>query len=746
MTVAKTHNRKDYTAGAPPNNKTYAFDFKIYDEVDLLVYVNGGTPKILNTDYTVSGGPTWTESGGNVVFVNSLVAGDAVLIYRDLTVTQGTHWPEGDPFPSASHENAADRLVMLAQQSKEAMGRVFRVMVSSLLTNIEVPVEANSFLKWNSDGNQIVCVPPWFAGAPFPDHADHHQDGGADEMNVTGLVGSAGKLYFASLLPGVVLDCNIYTGAKIGGGTPTDNTIPINALLATASAINPIILVIDGGAAVKTLIIPNTGYVTIMGLGWHTGFWVMNATDGDFLRTVNHTWTPGAPEAIAGYNVHFKDFYVNINRTGNSTTGDLRGDVVTPYWYTGFHIHAIQNLTFDNVFIYDSPTYGGNIYGCKRIGIDGCQVESPGRSLNTDGFHFNGGCSDVIINNVGLATGDDAIAINVDEGDAEPGKRFIISNIILDNCGGGFRIYGQSTVTDQISISHVRGTIGHSHFLIFGHTVPVVGVLEANLSVTLSDIDVKTTETGQSLIYILASIGSLVLDNVQINSPTKTVSMVYIDGSYATNNKISNLVFNNCQIYRSDAGNFATYLLYNKGVTIQNLSLNNVRVVSQKSATYGAIDQLISMTGATAIIGNFVYRNLDLHDVTNLYTLATGATITNVNTGVKTRYFTRDTAAADGDVKIDGIGFRPSKVHFIAVMDSTLETSDGFDDGTSHYCRTFHTTVWAMDMTHSIVLYQTGAIYTLGIVKSFDQDGFTITWAKTGAKTGTATILCMAYE
>jgi microcystin-dependent protein len=162
MTVEKTDNRKDYTAGAPPNNKIYAFDFKIYDETDLLVYVNGGTPKVLNTDYTVSGGPTWTESGGNVTFVDSLTAGDAVLIYRELTITQGTHWPEGDSFPSASHENAADRLVMLAQQFKEAIGRVFKVVISSLLTNIEVPEGAGKLWGWNALGtgaalyNQII--------------------------------------------------------------------------------------------------------------------------------------------------------------------------------------------------------------------------------------------------------------------------------------------------------------------------------------------------------------------------------------------------------------------------------------------------------------------------------------------------------------------------------------------------------------------------------------------------------------
>jgi len=541
---------------------------------------------------------------------------------------------------------------------------------------------------------------------------------------------------------GAKADCNIYDGT----GTATDNTDAFNKVLGSASETNPIDLVLSGGYAVTTLVIPTTGYITIRGSGNITGFYCKDGTDGDFLHSEGHVWKPVAPEAIAGYNVFFKNFFVNVNRPGNSTTGNLRGLANNSLWYTGFSIHAIQNLTFENIYIYDSPTFGTNLYGCHRVRIIGGQVESPLRSLNTDGHHLNGGMRDVIIDGVRFATGDDAIAINVDEGDLEPGDRFIISNIILDNCAGGFRIYGQDVVTNHILISNITGTIGSSHFIIFGQTNVVAGVFEANLSVTVSNVDVKTTQAGQSAIYILASIGSLFLNNVQINSPTHTVSMIYMTNAYTTNMKVSNLVINDCQIYRSDAGNFATYLLYNSGVPIQNLSINNMKVISQKAATYGAINQLLYFTGATAVIAQMNYRGLDLNDVTSIYTLAAGATITKITTGICTRYFTRDTAAADGTVSYTGFGFRPSKVHLIAVTASTLETSDGFDDGTNHYCRTLHTTSnWTTDMTHSIVLYQTAAIYVVGTVTML-QDGISITWVKTGAKVGIAIILCMGYE
>src|SRR4051812_501659 len=72
--------------------------------------------------------------------------------------------------------------------------------------------------------------------------------------------GGSSRIIYASAIPGVVLDCDIRTGAKIGGGTPTDNAARINAVLATATAARPIHLVIDGGSAMGSpLTIPTTG-------------------------------------------------------------------------------------------------------------------------------------------------------------------------------------------------------------------------------------------------------------------------------------------------------------------------------------------------------------------------------------------------------------------------------------------------------------------------------------------------------
>lgn len=157
MTVFKTLNRKDYTAGG---GTTFAFDFKIYDETDLLIFLDG---ILQTTGYTISGGPIWTESGANVIFGTAPAVGSAIAIIRLLPLTQGTAWPEGGPFPSASHEAAADRLVMIAQQFDEAVqNRIVKLPITSTITNLELPEGQSAVIGWNAAGDALQL----YAGLP----------------------------------------------------------------------------------------------------------------------------------------------------------------------------------------------------------------------------------------------------------------------------------------------------------------------------------------------------------------------------------------------------------------------------------------------------------------------------------------------------------------------------------------------------------------------------------------------------
>lgn len=144
-TVSTTVSRVDYTATA--DQTVFPYTFKIFVSTDLKVYVNG-TLKTLTTHYTVSG--VGNPSGGNVTFLTGLTAGDSVAIIRVLPLTQTTDYVENDPFPAASHENALDRLVMIAQQQADSCLTLARPQSAATATVAAFPSgEDSEGIPWS---------------------------------------------------------------------------------------------------------------------------------------------------------------------------------------------------------------------------------------------------------------------------------------------------------------------------------------------------------------------------------------------------------------------------------------------------------------------------------------------------------------------------------------------------------------------------------------------------------------------
>ncbi len=118
--------------------------------------------------------------------------------------------------------------------------------------------------------------------------------------------------------------------------------------------------------------------------------------------------------------------------------------------------------------------------------------------------------------------------------------------------------------------------------------------------------------------------------------------------------------------------------------------------------------------------------------------------------GMKIGTFTKDTADATGTQEISGVGFKPSFVIFFAVTNVAAEASFGFDDGSNAYSiddwhnRTADT--WSYSVVNSIQLNQAAGIIYSGVISVLGADGFTITWTKAGAKTGSAYIHYMAFR
>ena len=127
MTISTTANRQDYTGDNC--TKVFQFTYKILATTDLDVYVDNCL-KTITTDYTVSGAGAAT--GGNVTFVTAPGCALAVALVRDVPYTQATAYPENNPFPAESHENALDKLTMLVQQVRELTTRTWRFAAGSV--------------------------------------------------------------------------------------------------------------------------------------------------------------------------------------------------------------------------------------------------------------------------------------------------------------------------------------------------------------------------------------------------------------------------------------------------------------------------------------------------------------------------------------------------------------------------------------------------------------------------------------
>ena len=148
MTISTTNSRNDYTASS--SQTTFAYTFPVTAETDLLVYQDS-VLKSLTTHYTVSATPT-----GNVVFGSGLDSGTKVAIVRSLPLTQSSDYVENDPFSAETHEDALDRLTIIAQQIDEEVGRSLKLAAPSTTTNLTIPEpSADKYLAWNSAADAL---------------------------------------------------------------------------------------------------------------------------------------------------------------------------------------------------------------------------------------------------------------------------------------------------------------------------------------------------------------------------------------------------------------------------------------------------------------------------------------------------------------------------------------------------------------------------------------------------------------
>jgi hypothetical protein len=111
-----------------------------------------------------------------------------------------------------------------------------------------------------------------------------------------------------------------------------------------------------------------------------------------------------------------------------------------------------------------------------------------------------------------------------------------------------------------------------------------------------------------------------------------------------------------------------------------------------------------------------------------------GATTAEWAKGFNGGYFTRAMDAPVGDVSYTGVGFKPSCVIFLSRVAGGL--SIGFDTGTYHGCAAVYGTTPAFvnsDSRSIFAIQEAGVKTQTAFIKSFDSDGFTLTWRTQGS-------------
>lgn len=159
MTIASTSNRIAYAG----NGVTLAFstgvDLVFFDATDLAVYVvttatGVSATKVLNTDFTVSGG---NGASGIVTMMVAPAVGETLAIVRTLPLVQEADFVNNDPSDAEVTEDALDKAVLIDQQLSARITRSFVLAdsdVSGASTTLPTPT-ISTLLGWNDTATAL---------------------------------------------------------------------------------------------------------------------------------------------------------------------------------------------------------------------------------------------------------------------------------------------------------------------------------------------------------------------------------------------------------------------------------------------------------------------------------------------------------------------------------------------------------------------------------------------------------------
>jgi hypothetical protein len=212
MTVSSTAARVTYSGNGSTTGFAVNFYFLANSHLKVILLSSSGveTLQVLNTNYTVSG--AGNQAGGTVTMLTAPPAGSTLTITRNVPLSQDVDYQPNDPFPAESHEQALDKLTMIAQQQADGNARsLYFPITDSTAISGELPnstLRASRYLAFDATGKPTVdgALPDEiYLGAKTSDPATRN-DGTALQ---------AGDLYFSTTLSAM----RVYNGAAWGDVT-----------------------------------------------------------------------------------------------------------------------------------------------------------------------------------------------------------------------------------------------------------------------------------------------------------------------------------------------------------------------------------------------------------------------------------------------------------------------------------------------------------------------------------------------
>ncbi len=401
---------------------------------------------------------------------------------------------------------------------------------------------------------------------------------------------------------GCILDCNLATGLTSAGQPATDNTALLNAFLATASATNPIALILDGATLTTGLLI-NGGHTTIEGIGPDSGLFLKSGSNAHAIR--NHADMQGDPGAghtappRSNSGIAIRNLQINGNRgdgtSGNTDHGITYDNLGRTMLYGIDLVHATA-IWLEDLILHDLTTYAVTLNNCAGVVCRNLRVTTP-RDRNCDGIHVNGPASDLQISNCWFQTGDDPIALNAPEAFGGPIERVAISGCIFNHCPTAIRIYGCAYPPISYPVSNVvmancTGLVENTPFMIgFQQNAPVDTI--------------QTFQTGNCSFQasywatLNESCGVLSFGNNIWDSPTVAGFFLWIPLPVT----LSSVTLANCRIYRSARGHAPAYGLHAadaaRGSVIHKLAIEGFAIEHEAGQAFPPIPFLLDTSNVT---------------------------------------------------------------------------------------------------------------------------------------------------